>query len=73
MAKIEELHDTGKREADFHAVGVRLLDLRRCQAFRLEELKRRLAAREGVAGMEKNCEALRQEIARLEGSTNGNP
>lgn len=52
MAKIEQLHETGKR----------LLDLRR-----------KLAARENVAGMEKNCEALRQEIARLEGSTNGNP
>lgn len=63
MAKIEELQ----------TVGTRLLDLRRCQAFRLEELKRRLAAREGITGMEKNCEALRREIARLEGSTNGNP
>lgn len=33
---------------------------------RLEKLRARLAAREGVPGYEKNCEALRAEIARLD-------
>lgn len=36
---------------------------------RLMKLRRKLAAREGTPGYEKNCEALRAEIARLEGST----
>lgn len=34
---------------------------------RIDELRRRLASRKGVPGYEKNCEALRAEIARLEG------
>lgn len=33
---------------------------------RIDELKRKLAARQGVPGYEKNCEVLRAEIARLE-------
>ncbi len=37
-------------------------------ATRIEQLKAKLAAREGQAGYKKNCEALRLEIARLEGS-----
>jgi len=36
---------------------------------RLVKLRQKLAARAGVPGYEKNCEALRAEIARLEGST----
>lgn len=36
---------------------------------RLVKLRQKLAARAGVPGYEKNCEALRTEIARLEGST----
>lgn len=32
----------------------------------LEQLKARLKAREGVPGYEKNCEALRAEISRVE-------
>jgi hypothetical protein len=36
---------------------------------RLTRLRNKLAAREGLAGYEKNCEALRAEIARLEQST----
>ena len=32
----------------------------------LEALKRKLAAREGVAGYEANCEAIRKRIAELE-------
>lgn len=34
---------------------------------RLDKLRRKLSAREGTPGYEKNCEAIRQEIARLEG------
>ena len=33
---------------------------------RLETLKVKLAAREGLGGYKKNCEAIREEIARLE-------
>lgn len=33
---------------------------------RIDDLKKKLAARQGVPGYEKNCEALRAEIARLE-------
>lgn len=36
---------------------------------RLTQLRAKLAAREGKPGMEKNCEAIKAEIARLEGST----
>lgn len=36
---------------------------------RLVKLRQKLAARAGIPGYEKNCEALRAEIARLEGST----
>ena len=36
---------------------------------RLDSLRKKLAARDGTPGYEKNCEALRLEIARLEGST----
>lgn len=36
---------------------------------RLVKLRQKLAARAGVPGYEKNCETLRAEIARLEGST----
>lgn len=32
---------------------------------RIEQLQRKLRAREGVSGFEKNCEELRREIARL--------
>jgi hypothetical protein len=35
---------------------------------RIKALKAKLAAREGKAEFAKNCEALRAEIARLEGS-----
>lgn len=41
-----------------HATGARLLKIRK-----------KLAARDGVPGYEKNCGALRVEIARLEIST----
>lgn len=41
-----------------HATGTRLLKLRE-----------KLAAREGLSGYEKNCEAIREEIARLENVT----
>lgn len=34
---------------------------------RIDALKRKLAAREGKAEFKLNCEALRAEIARLEG------
>ena len=34
---------------------------------RLTQLRAKLAAREGKPGMEKNCEAIKTEIARLEG------
>lgn len=33
---------------------------------RIDDLKRKLAARQGIPGYEKNCDALRAEIARLE-------
>lgn len=46
------------RNMEIQATGARLLTLRR-----------KLAARDGVPGYEKNCEALRAEIARLERST----
>jgi len=36
---------------------------------RLDKLRRKLAVRDGLPGYEKNCEVLRTEIARLEGST----
>lgn len=36
---------------------------------RLDSLRKKLAARDGIPGYKKNCEALRAEIARLEGST----
>jgi hypothetical protein len=32
---------------------------------RIETLQKKLKAREGQSGFEKNCEAIRQEIARL--------
>lgn len=34
-------------------------------ATRLEELQRKLAARQGTPGYEKNCGVIRAEIARL--------
>lgn len=37
-------------------------------ATRIEKLRDKLRARDGTPGYEKNCEALRAEIARLEGS-----
>lgn len=36
---------------------------------RLMRLRETLKAREGVPGYEKNCEDIKAEIARLEGST----
>lgn len=36
---------------------------------RLIKLRQKLNARAGTPGYEKNCEALRAEIARLEGGT----
>lgn len=33
---------------------------------RLDSLRKKLAARDGIPGYKKNCEALRLEIARLE-------
>lgn len=33
---------------------------------RLDSLRKKLAARDGISGYKKNCEALRLEIARLE-------
>lgn len=36
---------------------------------RLINLRAKLQARKGKPGMEKNCEAIEAEIARLEGST----
>lgn len=33
---------------------------------RIEELKAKLAAREGKPGLEKNCEAIKAEITKLE-------
>lgn len=33
---------------------------------RIDDLRKKLAARDGVSGYKKNCEALRTEIARLE-------
>lgn len=38
---------------------------------RLVKLRKKLAARAGVPGYEKNCELLQAEIARLESSTVG--
>lgn len=38
---------------------------------RIDELKRKLAAREGKSEYKKNCEALRQEIARHEAARTG--
>ena len=35
----------------------------------LISLRKKLAARKGVPGYEKNCEALEAEIARIEGNT----
>lgn len=46
------------RSTEIQATGARLISLRQ-----------KLSARENVPGYEKNCEALRAEIARLEGST----
>lgn len=42
----------------FHATGTRILVLRK-----------KLAARENTPGYEKNCQKIREEIARIEGST----
>lgn len=36
---------------------------------RILKLRRKLKAREGIPGYRKNCEMIRQEIARLERST----
>ena len=33
---------------------------------RIEQLRAKLKARNGIKGFEKNCEAIRTEIARLE-------
>lgn len=38
---------------------------------RIEKLRAKLAGRENVPGYEKNCEALRAEIARLEAAATG--
>lgn len=38
---------------------------------RIEALRRKLAAREGKPEFKHNCEALREEIARLEGAAPG--
>lgn len=38
---------------------------------RLETLKRKLAAREGQPGYEKNCEVIRAEIAKHEKAATG--
>ena len=43
------------RNTEIHAIGMRLVKLRQ-----------KLQAREGIPGYEKNCRALRTEIARLE-------
>lgn len=40
-------------------------------AFRLAELQRMLAARTGKAGYGRNTQAIRREIARLQGPGNG--
>lgn len=37
---------------------------------RLSKLQALLRARSGIAGYEKNCEAIREEIARLERAAN---
>lgn len=58
MSKNAEIQMTGKALAYFEASGTRLVKLRQ-----------KLAARAGVPGYEKNCEAIKAEIARLEGST----
>lgn len=44
-------------------------DILHAAGTRLVKLRQKLAARSGVPGYEKNCEALRAEIARLEGAT----
>lgn len=38
---------------------------------RLASLRRLLQARDGMPGYERNCEALRAEIAKLEAAHNG--
>lgn len=38
---------------------------------RLEQLEQKLAAREKTPGYEKNCEALRAEIAKLKEAASG--
>ena len=57
------------RSMEIQATASSLAAQRAGSGTRLVKLRQKLAARAGGPGYEKNCEALRAEIARLEGST----